>query len=178
MKITMLFGSPHLNGTTNVLAENFIKGAQEAGHEVTRIDLARKKIAPCMACDYCRRTGDACVQKDDMTEVAAAVMQSELVVLVTPLYYFGMSAQLKLAIDRFYAINGKLRETPCKAILLAACADEIGAMDALKAHYDALCGYLHWTDAGVLLVANCCTKEDIDQTDCPQRAYQLGRTIK
>ena len=95
MKITMMFGSPHLNGTTNALAEQFIRGAQEVGQEVTRLDLGRMKIGPCLACDYCSRTKSGCVQKDDMPQVEQAVREADLIVLVTPLYYYGMSAQLK-----------------------------------------------------------------------------------
>ncbi len=134
MKITMLFGSPHKQGTTNVLAEAFMKGAQEAGHEVTRLNLAQMKIGGCMACDYCSRTKQGCIQKDDMQQVEPAVEQAQLIVLATPLYYYGMSAQLKAAIDRFYSFSGPLREK--KVVLLAACADGEGAMDALLAHYE------------------------------------------
>ena len=76
MKITMLFGSPHKQGTTNVLAEAFMKGAQEAGHEVTRLNLAQMKIGGCMACDYCSRTKQGCIQKDDMQQVEPAVRQA------------------------------------------------------------------------------------------------------
>lgn len=175
MKITMLFGSPHKQGTTNVLAEAFMKGAQEAGHEVTRLNLAQMKIGGCMACDYCSRTKQGCIQKDDMQQVEPAVEQAQLIVLATPLYYYGMSAQLKAAIDRFYSFSGPLREK--KVVLLAACADGEGAMDALLAHYEILNRFLHWEDAGRVLAYNCWVKEDLEKTGCPAQAYELGKSL-
>ena len=177
MKITMMFGSPHLNGTTNALAEQFIRGAQEAGHEVTRLDLGRMKIGPCLACDYCSRTKSGCGQKDDMPQVEQAVREADLIVLVTPLYYYGMSAQLKAAIDRFYYFSGSLRTQPRQAVLLAACADGEGAMDAMIAHYEVLARYLNWKDSGRVLAYNCWAKADLEKTDYPQQAYELGKRI-
>lgn len=177
MKITMMFGSPHLSGTTNVLAERFIRGAQEAGHEVTRLDLGRMKIGPCMACNYCSRTKSGCIQKDDMPQVEQAVREAELVVFVTPLYYYGMSAQLKAAIDRFYSFTSSLRSQPKQAVLLAACADGEGGMDALIAHYEVLTRYLRWQDSGRVLAYGCWTKEDLEKTEYPQQAYELGKRI-
>lgn len=178
MNITMMFGSPHLSGTTNVLAEQFIRGAQEAGHEVTRLDLGRMKIGPCMACNYCSRTKSGCIQKDDMPQVEQAVREAELVVFVTPLYYYGMSAQLKAAIDRFYSFTGSLRSQPKQAVLLAACADGEGGMDALIAHYEVLARYLRWQDSGRVLAYDCWTKEDLEKTEYPQQAYELGKQIR
>lgn len=178
MKITILFGSPHMDGTTNVLTENFIKGAQEAGHEVTRLDLARMKLAPCLACDYCSRTHNGCIQKDDITIVEKAVKEADVVVMVTPVYYYGMSAQLKIAIDRFYYFSGELHNPPKKSVLLAACADGESGMVPLTVHYDVLYKYLKWNDAGRVLACNCWTKQDLDKTDYPQQAYELGKTIQ
>ncbi len=176
MKITMMFGSPHKQGTTNVLSENFIKGAQEAGHEVTRLNLAQMKISPCMACDYCSRTKQGCIQKDDMSKVEKAVEEADMIVLATPLYYYGMSAQLKTAIDRFYSFSGPLKDK--QVALLAACADGEGAMDALLAHYDVLTNYLHWKNVGKVLAYGCWTKDDLSKADYPQQAYELGKQIQ
>lgn len=179
MKITMLFGSPHLDGTTNVLAEQFAAGARQAGHEVTRFNLAKMKIAPCMACNYCRRTGNGCIQKDEMQQLAPALQEAELVVFVTPLYYFAMSAQIKTTIDRFYGINEALRQTAKKAVLLAACADtDDDAMDGLAENYRLMCRYLHWEDAGRVLAFGCGDKNAVEATQYPQQAFALGTQIR
>jgi len=122
MKITIITGSPRKNGTTSLLAEEFIRGAKEAGHDVFLFDAAFEKIAPCVACDRCQVNGAKCVQNDSMEKLNPELLAADFIVFITPLYYFGMSAQLKLAIDRFYANSSKL-ETGKKTILLAAAHD-------------------------------------------------------
>ena len=73
MKILVLTGSPHRHGSTDLLANEFIRGAEEAGHEVTRFDAAFSTIRPCLGCDGCRESG-VCVQKDDMAAVLDALL--------------------------------------------------------------------------------------------------------
>lgn len=70
-KVLAIVSSPRKNGNTELLVDEFVKGAQEAGHEVEKICLREKKIAPCLACEACLRNGGTCVQKDDMAGGAA-----------------------------------------------------------------------------------------------------------
>ena len=84
------------------MAEAFARGASRAGHAVESFDLAHANIAACLACDACRRNGGACEQKDGMLELAPRLLAADAVAFATPLYYYGMSAQLKTAIDRAY----------------------------------------------------------------------------
>ena len=64
MKILILTGSPHKNGTSNTLVKEFIKGAKESGHDIEVYDVAKGNMHPCLGCDFCGMDGD-CVQKDD-----------------------------------------------------------------------------------------------------------------
>lgn len=177
MKITVLAGSPHRNGTTSVLVKAFTEGAEEAGNEVTCLNVAAMNIRPCLGCDYCRKNGGECVHKDNMNVVREAVLQADLVCFVTPLYYFGMASQLKTVIDRFYAFNEELRTNPKKACMLAACADDKAAMEALKLHYRAVCQYLKWEDAGAVYAADCAVPEEIGRSRYPEDALNLGKSI-
>lgn len=122
MKIVVLTGSPRRNGNTNYLADRFIAGAQEKGHTVFRFDCAAHKVAGCMACNRCGMDGD-CVLKDDFDQVRPRLIEADMVVFVTPMYYFGFSAQLKNVIDRFYAINGRIKGAPKKTAFLMAYAN-------------------------------------------------------
>lgn len=108
MKITVLTGSPRMNGNTNHMASQFIKGAEDAGHEVYRFDCAKHKISGCVACNACGMNGD-CFMQDDFVELRPHLLEADMVVFVTPMYYFGFSTQLKAVIDRFYAINGSIK---------------------------------------------------------------------
>lgn len=96
MKITVLEGSPHKNGSSNLLAKQFIKGAKEAGHFVTVLEAAHMDVHPCIGCEHCGMNGE-CVHNDDNRLIRDTLLGSDMVVFVTPIYYFGMSAQLKIA---------------------------------------------------------------------------------
>ena len=97
-------GSPNPRGSTYLLADAFCRGAQECGHAVKRIDVAHARLALCGGCVACGYDGP-CVQQDDMEWIGAAIVQADMLVLATPLYYYGMSAQLKTAIDRFLRLQ-------------------------------------------------------------------------
>ena len=88
MKIVVLTGSPHKKGTSALLADAFIAGAEAAGHSVTRFDCAFLHIGGCRGCDACRKSGGVCVQRDDMAEILPALLAADLVAFVSPIYYF------------------------------------------------------------------------------------------
>ena len=119
MNILMITSSPHHQNASSstLLAGHFSKGAQEAGHTVTFFDAGHADLHPCLGCGHCGTAGP-CVHKDDMAQARSAILSCDMLVFVTPLYYFGMSAQLKMLIDRFYAFNGELsakRLKPCSS---------------------------------------------------------------
>lgn len=91
MKIVILTGSPHKNGTSNTLVDEFIKGASEKGHLIKRYDTAFLDIHPCIGCDHCGMNG-TCAFNDDMIEILDTILASDLIVFATPIYYFGFSA--------------------------------------------------------------------------------------
>lgn len=107
MKIVVIEGSPHKKGSTNLLAEQFMQGAKEAGHTIEALDAAHMDIHPCMGCEHCGMDGN-CAWQDDVWQIRDALLSADMAVFVTPVYYFGMSAQLKMVIDRFYSYTIKL----------------------------------------------------------------------
>ena len=123
MNVLLINGSPHKNGTTALLADQFIQGAEEAGHTIWRLDAAFADIHPCLGCDKCRSGQHECVWQDDMRALYPKLLEADMLVFVTPVYYHGASAQIKVAIDRFHGIDDLLRQRPKKAILLAVAAD-------------------------------------------------------
>lgn len=178
MKILVLLGSPHKNGTTATLAESFCQGAQAAGHHVDTIHIPSLKIAPCMGCNACQSTKKTCVLKDDMMSLIPQLLEADAVIFVSPLYYFGFTAQLKTVIDRFYSVNGLLRSAAKKAALLSAGSDsEAYAMDGITANYETMCRYLRWEDCGKVLALECGTAADLENKPYLEAAYQLGNTF-
>ena len=177
MKITVLMGSPNRNGSTGILVENFTKGAEEAGHSVEVIDVCHADIHPCIGCIKCGYEGP-CVQKDDVETIRKKLLASDMVVFATPLYYYGMSAQLKTVIDRFCAYNSSLNSRHLKSALLTVAwnADD-WTFDALEAHYKTLVRYINFKDCGMILGYGCGTPAMTKRSRYPREAYQLGKQL-
>lgn len=177
MNIVVLTGSPRRNGNTNYLAERFITGAKENGHEVFRFDCAAQKVAGCMACNRCGMDGD-CVLKDDFGLVRQHLIDADMVVFVTPMYYFGFSAQLKSVIDRFYALNGRIKGAPKKTAFMMAYANTAeDEAQPMLLHYRTLARYLNWEDMGTVVAPGVWTAGAIKNTCYGDEAYRLGKNL-
>jgi putative NADPH-quinone reductase len=177
MKIVVLTGSPRKNGNTTFLADNFIKGAKEAGHSVFRFDAAFQKVEGCTACNSCGMNG-TCVLEDDFETLRPRIIEASMVVFVTPMYYFGISSQLKKVIDRFYAINGQIKGNPKKAAYMMAYADTSDReAQPMISHYKTLVDYLGWEDVGQIIAPGMWPAGAIKNTDFGNKAYQLGRNL-
>ena len=176
MKILVITGSPRKNGNSNTLADHFSRGAKEAGHEIVRFDAAFQNVHPCIACNKCGMNGE-CVFKDDFEFVRKHIVDAGMVVFATPMYYFGISAQLKAVIDRFYAINGQIH-VPKKAVLLMTYANtDPKQAEPIEAHYNTLLNYLGWTDAGRIIASGVWPPGAVNHTNYPHQAYILGKNI-
>ena len=104
MRILVLNGSPRPNGNTKGMVEAFREGAVSAGHQVDVVDVCRLKVNGCLACEYCHTKGHGtCVQKDGMQQIYDLLKEAEMLVLASPIYYHGITGQLKCVIDRFYS---------------------------------------------------------------------------
>jgi multimeric flavodoxin WrbA len=109
-RVLALVGSPRRGGNTDILVEEVLKGAQEGGADAEKIFLADLTIGGCQGCGACvRNEVDWCIQKDDMTDLYPRILAADVIVLGTPIYWWGPSAQLKAFFDRWYALNGDKR---------------------------------------------------------------------
>ena len=150
-EILLLLGSPRTGGNTRLLARAFRRGAEEAGHRVTEVDVSRGQIRPCLACGRCLERGGVCVQRDGMAELDPLLDTADALVLACPVYYSGMPAQVKAVVDRLFARLEKgchVRE----CALLTASADGLGesGVECLISHFRAVAAYLKWTNRGVV----------------------------
>ena len=178
MKIVVLEGSPNRNGSTHILADCFRQGAEEAGHSVEMIDVVHANIHPCTGCVHCGYNGP-CTQKDGVDAIREKILDADMLVLATPLYYYGMSAQLKIMIDRFCAFNGSIQRKHMKSALLAvAWNSDDWTFEALEAHYKTLVRYLNLKDMGMVLGRGCGTPSMTEHSRFPQQAYNLGNRLK
>lgn len=178
MNILLITGSAHKNGTSSYLADSFIKGAKEAGHEVCRFDAAFKNVHPCIGCETCRRTDQGCVFKDDMQELNQELLKAEAVVFVSPIYYYDINAQIKAVIDRFYANNSVLKGADKKAILMITYGDETEeSAEGAIASFKGMTKYLEWENAGIVSAKACYVLDDIVDSEYPKQAYEMGKNL-
>lgn len=105
-KIVVISSSARKHGNSDLLADAFIEGIQEKhpDADVEKFRLLGKNIKPCLGCNVCQQPGKECVQKDDFKEIADALQKADIVALATPVYFYGMSGQLKTLLDRTYSI--------------------------------------------------------------------------
>ena len=148
MNVLILQGSPRANGNTAWMAEEYKKAAEAAGHKVTLVNMAHKKIAGCLACEYCHGKGaGACVQKDDMQQLYPLLAEAEVLVLAAPIYYFTMSAQIQAPIQRIYNMQkpGKLKKM---ALLLSSYSPNV--YDGAIGEYHGIQRYWGVENAGIV----------------------------
>ncbi|MBR4216700.1 MAG: flavodoxin family protein [Candidatus Methanomethylophilaceae archaeon] len=170
-------GSPNRGGSTSMLVESFVKGAEEKGHECMVLNVCDMDVSPCTGCVCCGYEGP-CVLEDDNDRIRSALLASDMVVFATPLYYFGMTAQLKAAVDRFCSYNGSLNRRNLRSALLSvAWNSDDWTFEALESHYRTLVRYLNLRDMGTVLGAGCGTPSMTRSSAYPQKAYELGRSL-
>lgn len=148
MKITVINGSPRKDGNTAALVEAFAAGATEAGHTVTVLNVGRKHINGCYACEFCHTKGNGeCAQKDDMQEIYPVIKEAEMIVFASPIYYFTLSAQIQAVIQRFYAL---LAPPMMKKAALIMSSGSPGVYDASIKQYHDLLSYINVEDMGII----------------------------
>ncbi len=146
MKITVLNGSPRKQNTS-FMVDAFVAGAEEAGHTVEVIQVGKMKIGGCLGCEYCHGKGEGqCIQKDDMEKVYPAFADCDMIVFASPIYYFGMTAQIAAAIQRVYALMKWPKATKA-ALLLSSMSPNV--YDGAIATYKGILGFTGIEDVGV-----------------------------
>ena len=177
MKIVILQGSPNVSGSTAMLVDNFMSGAQKVGHECKRVDVDKLDFEPCTGCVACGYEGP-CSQSDDFDDLRELILASDMVVFATPLYYFGMTAQLKAVVDRFCSANASITAGRKKCALLAvAWNTQDWIYDALVSHYKTFTRYLKMSDQGMILGRGCGTPTQTAGSDFPRKAYEFGKSL-
>ncbi|MGI6691259.1 MAG: flavodoxin family protein [Clostridiales bacterium] len=175
--ILILTGSPRKDGNTSILADAFARGAQAAGHTVQRFDAGRQRLLGCVACDACYIYEDkACAYNDDFNLLAPMLEQADVVVLMTPLYWYSFPAQLKAAIDKWNALVRGERNIYGKecALVVVGADDDISGYAGIQKSYGIIVDYLQWTDRGRLMVTGVAEKGAVRGTDWERQAEAMG----
>ena len=158
MKVLILQASPRANGNTAWMAEEYRKAAEAAGHQVPLVNVSKKKIAGCLACEYCHGKGNgACIQKDDMQEIYPMMAEAEALILAAPIYYFTLNAQIQAPIQRMYCVN---KPAKVQKMALMVSSYSPGVYEGAKAEFRDICNYWSAENMGVVTA-----KVDEQKTD-------------
>lgn len=148
MNILILNGSPRPHGNTAAMVGAFAEGAKENGHNIMVVPVCQKKIAGCLACEYCHTKGEGkCIQQDDMQAIYPVLEEAEMIVLASPVYYHSFTGQLQCAINRIYALD-KPKKLKKAALILSSGSDHVYS-GAIYAYQNSFLNYLKLEDMGI-----------------------------
>ncbi len=174
-QVVILSASPRKGGNSDTLCDQFRRGCQQAGNQVTKIPLREKQIHFCNACYACRKTG-SCVQKDDANAILQAMVEADVIVLATTVYFYSMAGQMKTLIDRCLSCGAKLANKEFYFIATAADgkAEMERTIDGLRGFTDCLPGA---AVKGVIYGAGAWQLGDIQGSPAMEQAYQMGQSV-
>lgn len=177
-KVLVISASPRKGGNSDILCDEFIRGAKDAGNDTEKIFLKDKKINYCTGCGFCNTNNyTACSQKDDMDGILDKMVEADVIVMATPVYFYTMNGQMKTFIDRCCARYTHI--TDKDFYFIATAADDRQA--ALEKTFDGFRGFTDCLDnvreAGLIYGAGVWQKGEVKNTDALKEAYEKGRCV-
>ena len=174
-KVLALAGSPRKDGNSDLLCRAFLEAAARQGNDTEMIRLADKRIAPCRACYACRRGG--CAQKDDMAEILEKMVQADVILLASPLYFYSISAQMKAMMDRTLARWTEISDKKFFYIITAAQNNEKAADTALECFRKYSGCFRGTEEGGHVFAAGVHRPGEVMQTEYLKTAENLGESV-
>lgn len=161
-----------------MLVRAFVKGASTS-HHVEIVSVCNYRVNPCIGCNACFKSKtNTCVQKDDMPLVYEKMAVADMLVIASPVYFYGLSAQLKAIIDRCHNPVRDTFHVKKMALLLVGAATLPNLFDSILTQYQLCLNFFKLEDAGRVLVHGVKDKGDINNTDVLNEAYRLGLSIE
>lgn len=176
-KVVILSSSPRKGGNSDTLCDEFMRGALEAGNQVEKIFLKDKQINYCTGCSACSMYNKPCPQEDDASEVVGKMIDADVIVMATPVYFYTMSAQMKTLIDRCCARYLEMKNKQFYFIVSAAEPD----IPMMKRTIDGFRGFLDCLEepreCGVIYGVGAWKLGEINDKPSMKEAYETGKKI-
>ena len=171
-------GTPRKGGNSEILCEEFARGAQEAGNDVELIRLREKKVGYCTGCYYCTEHGGQCCIKDDAPGIVDKMIQADAIVLSSPVYFYSIDAQLKALIDRTVCRWTEVEGKEFYYIMTAA-EDAEDTMDTTLACFR---GYARCVEGssekGIVEAKGVYERGEVRDTPYMAQAYEMGKKVR
>lgn len=176
-QIVVLVGSVRKGGNTDLLAQAFAAGAR-VKHDVEILSVADYQVNPCIGCNSCfQREGYRCFQKDDMEAIYGKLSNADVLVIASPVYFYGISAQLKVIVDRLHTPMRNSFPIKKLALLLVGAASLPEMFDAIKMQYQLVLHFFQLENAGMVCVRGVKDRGDIEGNEALNEAYALGLSL-
>lgn len=176
-KVLVISGSPRKGGNSDLLCDEFVRGTLEKGNKVEKIRVADRKVAPCLACYHCRKNEGKCVIADDMGEILQKMIEADVIVLASPVYFYSINAQLKAVIDRTVARWLEVKDKEFYYIMTAA----DNTKSSMETTLACLRGYADCVEGakemGVIYGIGVYEKGEVAKTSAYAQAYEMGKSV-
>lgn len=173
-KVIIISSSPRKGGNSDLLCDEFLKGAVEAGNQVDKVYIKDMNLHYCTGCGYCVTNRGNCSQKDDMEQVKEKLVAADVIVLATPVYFYTMSGQMKTFIDRICYFYPMLKDKEFYYIITAADGEK-QAMERTVSEFGGLLDCLeHPVVKGIIYGTGVWDKGAVKGTQAMNEAYKMG----
>lgn len=173
--VLIISASPRKDGNSDLLCNQFLKGALSAGHHAEKIALREHQINFCLGCGVCN-TSHKCVQKDDMGELLNKMVEADVIVLATPVYFYSMDGQLKTFIDRTVPRYSEISNKDFYFIITAADTSHKNMQRTLEALRGFTADCLDGArEKGIIYGTGAWQKGEVKNLPVFQEAYEAGK---
>jgi multimeric flavodoxin WrbA len=175
--IIIFVGSMRKNGNTARLAQRFAEGASK-NNNVEIVSVADYNVNPCIGCNSCfTRDGNMCFQNDDMAQIYEKLRNADIVVIASPVYFYGISAQLKAIVDRLHTPMRNTFHIKKLGLFLVGAAELPNLFDPIVMQYQMVLDFFKLESIGTVLVRRVKDIGDIENSPALKEAYALGASI-
>jgi multimeric flavodoxin WrbA len=174
-RVLVLSSSPRTGGNSDLLCDQFVKGAEEAGLQAEKISLKDRRINYCTGCGTCLKGKKRCPQKDDMAEILEKMIAADVIVMATPVYFYTMAAQMKTLIDRCCSRYTEISNKGFCFILTAADSNKRAmerTLEGFRGFTSCLSGA---KEKGVVLGTGAWNIGDIKKSEAMRQAHEMGK---
>ncbi len=175
--ILIISASPRKGGNSDLLCDQFMRGAMETGHSVEKIFLKNKKINYCTGCGTCYNLGKPCPQKDDMPEVLDKMVSADVIVMATPVYFYTMNGQMKTLIDRTCSRYTEIKNKELYFIMTAADNSKRSMNRTIEEFRGFTSCLTNPKEKGIIYGTGAWQIGDIKETSAMKEAYEIGKNI-
>ena len=179
MKLILLNGSPRHHGNTRAALLAMREFLLKEGHTTQVLDVCTLKLSGCRACDGCKGNGGHCVCPDESDEVMERIAGADAVIFGTPVYWWGMSAQLKTVVDKFYSRDDQFKAMKKRMGVVVTGANDLSNPQyrLIREQFQCIGEYLHWEPAFFLSFSAYGPGELMTQEGVPEQLEQACARI-